>query len=298
MFDKAFAPLPMDHDSEQSDVRADLDALRRAIIMFAREHRRRPFGVLREVGVQAALKRLADQCLGSNSSVDAAVVDQGGWADRDERSGDFRIVNTDRIRLEAKIQRASGSESSNYDALADSFEQLSEPTAAGLEEGPSHDRTDLLLYKRHGVQLFRCANGPGDVVYRSLLASVLAAVEIKADPSHTAAQKHGYGRDIARLLALREFGVVGLFVVLDKSSPFYGKFDRQRPLNCINWEPTKNGATALSEILRGGSKTKLDHGAWDDIMVSRKRPRYPTYIEIFNVSAVKPQRLRYFAYRR
>lgn len=261
----------------------DVDALRRAISAFAAEHATRPFGVLREVGVQAALKRLADSKLGAYATVDALVVDE---EEREIRNGldEALVVNTDRVRLESKILSPGAKRSSVAD-------EESEKGGVGKN---SHERTDLIVYKRSGVRLVRYRNGPGDIVYRTFADSVLAAVEIKADPSHTAAQKRGYGKDIDRLLRQCSVGIQGFFVFLDKSSSFYGDFERRARLDCINWEPKPGKACSLDEILRGKSKNKADYSAWAGILVERNKPDYQ-YIEIHNITANTDRPL--YAYR-
>ena len=248
---------------------SDLDCLRKAIRDFAKEHSERPFGVLREIGVQAALKRLADQHLCSHATVDAEVVDHSGQSrNRPE------IVNTDRVRLESRILWCR-------------------EAAEEVDLKPSRDRTDLLLYKRTGIRLVR-HGGPGDIVYRSFAGDVLAAVEIKADPSHTAVQKRGYGRDIARLLKLREAGIHGFFMLLDKSSLFYGEHSEK--LNCIEWEPGLGVVSRLSDVLRCGSKSRAEYSEWDDILISNELPSV-LHIEIHNISTRDTAQRLYYAYK-
>lgn len=264
----------------------DLDALRQAILAFSAEHRQRQFGVLREVGVQAALKRLADCHLGTDTTVDATLVDEHGQSIIVPATGLETVVNTDRVRLESKILLPDGPKSSVRD----------EESGGGGKGKSGHDRTDLLLYQRRNVQLVRYRNGPGDIVYRSFSNSVLAAMEIKADPSHTSAQKKGYGKDIVRLLMLRSLGIAGFFVILDKSSPFYGHFTRRRPFNCINWEPVPGEATSLAQVLSGGAVPGANYSAWTHIMVSRDKPKKGTCIEIYNVSVEDEAKIKYYAY--
>lgn len=148
-------------------VQFDLNALRSAILAFAKEHRERPFGVLREVGVQAALKRLADEHLGKFARVDARLED-GGERPILTKEGKPCVENTDRIRLESKIL-----------LWGDPSRVADEESGRKGEDGKKDDRTDLLLYQRKDVRLVRHANGPGDIVNRSFPESVLAAVEIK-----------------------------------------------------------------------------------------------------------------------
>lgn len=261
----------------------DVDAVRRAIAAFAAEHHRRPFGALREIGVQAALKRLVDQELGDASSVDAAVVDDCNREIIGHPSKPL-AVNTDRVRLEAKIVpvRPRGARLVDESGGDDDAQQKRQ------------ERTDLIVYRRHGVRLVRYPNGPGDIVYQAFVDSVLAAVEIKADPSHTAAQKRGYGKDIARLLRQREAGIHGFFVFLDKSSSFYGEIERRPGLDCIDWEPDPGRPASLDRILRGRSRNRADYSDWSDIWISRKRPG-GEFVEIHDIVA-KPNALLH-AYR-
>ena len=85
----------------------DLCALRNAILAFANEHRSRPFGVLREIGVQAALKRLVDSCLNDHATVEATLVNEDGVSIQVQ--GKDLTVNTLRVRLESKILPSDGS---------------------------------------------------------------------------------------------------------------------------------------------------------------------------------------------
>lgn len=263
-------------------VNCDLDALRSAILAFAAEHRQRRFGVLREVGVQAALKRLVDHHLGADATVEAALVDA-----RDQPillpDGQPRTENTDRIRLESKIL-LRGDES-----------RIDDEELEG-RRGGKDDRTDLLLYRRDNVRLVMHRNGPGDIVYRSFPESVLAALEIKADPSHMSQQRQKYGSDIERLLKLRSRKVFGFFVLLDKSSPFYGHFQRRVPFKCINWEPAPGEPTSLAQILRGSNPAGIAKADWRHILVSRAEPEHREHIEIYNISVEDEAQIKYFAY--
>ena len=138
---------------------------------------------------------------------------------------------------------------------------------------------------------------PGDIVHRSFLNSVLAAVEIKAGPSRRADQKKGYVKDIARLLRLRELRIAGFFVLLDKSSAFYGNFvGRRGPSNCINWEPVVGQANTLVQIIGNMVIPGLECADWHDILVSRDKPS-KRFIEIYNVSAVNDREILYYTYR-
>ena len=243
----------------------DVAALRTAIQEFVSSHRQRPFGILREIGVQAELKRLADHHLGGRTHVLATVIDEPGGARAIE-------VETDRVRLEAKIY------------LPQEFAEDAELT---------RDRTDLLLYRAAGVSLFRHRSGPGDIVYKTLPESVSAAVEIKASPSIQLNQRIRYASDILRLLKLRNCGIAGFFLLLDKSSSLYREPDC--PLNAmagINWAPTPE-ASSLGGILNA------EDPAWADIVVSANEPpdERTKYIEIWDVSAEEGRPQRLFAYR-
>jgi hypothetical protein len=263
----------------------DVVALRHAIQSFGDEHGQRPFGVLREIGVQAALKRLADMHLAHATTVDATLVDSNQPVIANA-NGVALTVDTDRVRLESKILMP--------DADAGRAED-EEGEDRGAGKNAAHDRTDLLLYRRNGVRLVRHKSGPGDIVYRSFAADVLAAVEIKADPSHTVAQKRGYGKDIERLLKLRSFGIHGFFVLLDKSSPFYGNFHPTR--NCICWDPQPGHPTSLAELLKGSSRSRADYSAWQDILIARTAPGVP-HIEVYNLSTADKANRHYYAYWR
>lgn len=276
---------PLDSQGDPDPlVSSDLDALRAAILAFASEHRQRRFGVLREVGVQAALKRLADQHLGADGTVDAALVDA-----RDQPillpGGQPRIENTDRIRLESKI------------VLRGDQSRIDDEESEGRQGGKKgKERTDLLLYRRENVHLVRHDFGPGDIVHRSFTDSVLAALEIKADPSHMSQQRKGYGKDIERLLKLRSLGISGFFVLLDKSSPFYGHFQRRTRFKCINWQPAPGEPTSLAQILGGRDAAGDAHAAWSRIMVSRDKPADRDHIEIYNISVEDEAQIKYYAY--
>lgn len=262
-------------------MQGDLAALRSAILAFAAEHRKRRFGVLREVGVQSALKRLADHHLGANATVDATLVGRDGKAIL-LPDGRPRTENTDRIRLESKIR------------LRDHQVPIEDEESLGQKKG-ANDRTDLLLYRREKVELVLHPNGPGDIVHPTFSESVLAAMEIKADPSHMLQQRAKYGTDIERLLKLRSRSVFGFFVLLDKSSPFYGHFERRSPFRCINWEPAPGEPTSLAKIL-GVAGPAGANGAWSDIMITRAEPKHREHIEIFNISVEDEAQIKYYAY--
>lgn len=254
----------------------DLRALRAAIKAFASEHRACRFGVLREVGAQAALSHHVKEALGKHRYAKATVV--GGLGER--------AVKTERVRLESKIL-PSGSDGGS----------LNDDMRQAPRGGPSqHLRTDMILYRRKGVQLVQHANGPGDVLHRSHPEAILAAVEIKADPSRTVALRKGYGRDIARLLGHPK-GIRGFFVLLDKSSVFYGPVPAAKVDCRIQWEHADRGDTTLDRILRGNSK-RWQESEWKTIVVSRSKPEDDErFVEIYNVSVEKEEQMRYYAYR-
>lgn len=272
----------------------EIVALRKAIRLMARLHRIQPFRVLREVGVQADLKRLADRSLKRHhvdQLVQATIVDVQG-----KRETPGPIVFTDRVRLESKIRVSAADQG---------------------EGGNRHDRTDLLMYRTKGVKIFRHQNGPGDIVYRSDVGSIHAAVEIKASPSKTLEQKLAYAKDVDRLLTLRKrekCGVAaGFFVVLDKSSRLYGNEAGLQKWR-INWEPVAGAATSLEEILYGQADRPLHkprvpkkHAAeresaasnqsWKTIRVTSVRPDDRTkYVEIWDVAADPKTPNNFFAF--
>lgn len=130
----------------------------------------------------------------------------------------------------------------------------------------------------------------------------LAQNKIKADPSHSL--KKGYGKDIERLLKLRSLGIFGFLVLLDKSSSFYGHFERKSKrkrqgdgfFNCIKWEQVSGKETSLAKILAISDGAK-DFAAWSRILVSRVEPK-AAHIEIYNVSVNDESQIRYYAYSR
>lgn len=242
----------------------DIEAVRNAIRKFIERHRSRPFGILREIGVQSELKHLTDHYLVGRTHVMARLVDEPSNTTSIE-------VSTDRVRLEAKIQLPPNEES---------------------EQEFRHDRTDLILYRAEGVSLFRHPSGPGDVVYKTSPEAVLAAVEIKASPSVQSSLRVGYALDIVRLLRLRTYGIAGFFVLLDKSADLYREAGCQlKPMTGIDWLPSDNPC-ALSKIL------KVQDLQWGDVVVAREAPAAHTnYIEIWDVSGAEEKPRRLFAYR-
>lgn len=259
----------------------DLNAVRAAIAAFGKEHALRPFGVLREIGVQAALKRLIDIEI-VDSEVEATIENALKEKVLCPKSGIPLYVNTDRVRLESKIL-VPGEKGS-----------VPKEEEKGRPKG-EHDRTDLLLYRREAVRLVRYNNGAGDIVYRSFAESVLAAIEIKSDPSHTTAQKLGYANDIKRLLKLKSAGIHGFFVLLDKSSPFYGEFYRRAPLNYIRWNVAAVQPTPLRDLIYPKTAKMVAASDWDDVLISSKKPG-DSFIEIYILSA-DPYEL-YYAYKK
>ena len=232
----------------------DVNAVRSSIIEFIKEHRRRPFGVLREVGVQAALKRFMDIELDEYKYVDAKIFNNfnGGYFENN-------TVSTDRVRLEARIFRKC------------------------MEGVAGKERTDIIIYNRSNVSIFRHPNGPGDIVYCSNTDSVLAAIEIKASPSHLLDEKIKYARDIARLLSLRRHGIAGFFVVLDKSSPLYGEFFKE--LNVIDWGLDERAEKPLFDIVMNGNSKNNNKNEWPSILISKNNPGNKIKcIEIWNAS--------------
>lgn len=248
-----------------------------AIEEFAAWHRREPFAVLREVGVQAELKRLIDRRLpgGGAEHVEAELVD----VHADVAPPVNATATTQRVRLEAKIG-LSGNEDD--------------------ESEVAHDRTDLILYKRERVKLYRHRNGYGDVVHRTDPSSVSVAVEIKASPSNNVAEKRSYARDIARLLRLRRsgHGISGFFVLLDKSRALYRlEADGPWPLRPIAWTGPAGAAKRLGSIVYEQHPQAVRDEDWMDIVVSETPPAAPAgYVEIWDVAADAPQRVRLFAH--
>lgn len=248
----------------------DIQALRDAISALVDAHQNHPFGILREVGVQAELKRLTDHFLHGRTMVMATIMNKpSGIADP--------LVETDRVRLEGKIHPSK--------KLAEKSDVI-------------NTRTDLLLYRKEGVRLFRHASGYGDIVYKALFEDVLAAVEIKASPSSQKGQRISYAKDITRLLDLNSQinlsnqKIEGFFVLLDKSSQLYAQpSDPSFPAARITW-PLNEEPMSMTAVFN------VNDAAYKNIMISTVGPAEGvSSVEVWNVSAAHGQPRRLFAFR-
>lgn len=225
----------------------ELNTIRAAIVQLMAAHQQRPFGILREAGIQAELRRLIVESLDRPTTA-ATLVNLDGTPAPNLQ------VDTDRVQLEMKIGSA--------------------PLAHENLEKVLRARTDLVLLRNEIVELRRAPNGYYDIVAAIEPQFVQVAVEIKASPSHALQQKIGYARDIERLLRLKQrHAIEGFFIILDKSRLLHVEKPAQHQYLLINWAaPLDAAVVSLGDIVYQLHPQAVREGTWQDILISPVPP--------------------------
>jgi hypothetical protein len=153
-----------------------------------------PFRILREAGVTAELRCLLLADPAFRDTIPARVSARHGKSPLP-----VRTVQVASVQLEITALPASGQQPAG---------QLKTLDIAVLNSGCA----------------LTCApRGPGDVIQQIPSHDLSAAIEMKASPSNDLSAGGAYARDIKALLHLAQSaGVMGYFVLLDKSSALYG----------------------------------------------------------------------------
>jgi hypothetical protein len=169
-------------------------AIQHQIDRLMRDHIGQPFRILREAGVVAELRDLLLADPEFSSPIPATVAARRGLA-----HSQTRPVQVARVQLE-----------------------ITAIPAQGLRQGAKVKTVDIAIL--HPECSLICApRGPGDVLQQIASCELSAAIEVKASPSSDLSAGGAYARDVEALLYLaRTFGVMGYFVLLDKSSALYG----------------------------------------------------------------------------
>lgn len=278
---------------------ADLDAAVIALALqnFHADHCQHRFAVLRERGVQAALKQhldAADIALRGSHRVAAHMYDRAGnaaYAPHDRTQP--QRFDTDRMRLEVHIPEPQ-------DACAPSVSTQRKKNV------------DLALYRADApvndpVRLFNYGHGVGDVIYTCRAQDISAAIEIKASPSYNKHEAVKSGHDMAYLLRLSEQQHIPCtFIVLDKTHAFYGDWvfgtaaPKTHPKAHIRWElcpddGTPIGFQALLQASYAGSSAQILQTPFD-LLLSRHQPADRCYVTVYHLSSEDGLRPLY-AYR-
>jgi hypothetical protein len=169
-------------------------AIRHQIERLMRDHIGEPFRILREAGVVAELRGLLLAHPEFSSTIPARLLARKGKAHIQARA-----VQVARVQLEITALRASSQQ------LAAKAKTL-----------------DIAILQPE-CTLMCAPRGPGDVIQQILSGDLCAAIEVKASPSNDLSAGGAYARDVEALLHLARFeGVMGYFLLFDKSSALYG----------------------------------------------------------------------------
>jgi len=169
-------------------------SIQRQIETLLQGHIAQPFRILREAGVAAELRGLLLADPSFSSAIPAQVHPLAGKSPSLPRT-----VQVASVQLEVT-------------ALLDANHGSVEPA-----------KTLDIAILRPGCALTYTRNAPGDVIRKIHSNDLTAAIEVKASPSNDLSTGGAYAKDIAALLRLASLaGVIGYFVLLDKSSALYG----------------------------------------------------------------------------
>lgn len=139
-------------------------------------------------------------------------------------------------------------------------------------------------------------NGPGDVISWVKATDVDMCIEVKASPSVDEGQVVLYGKDIRTLLEFLECRdkanpgsqACAFFVLLDKSSDYFGQWESSSPQadRKVQWDP----CNTLGELIPQGFETKGAREARDKlnkdnkcIRLSCTPPEHAPFVEVIRL---------------
>lgn len=269
--------------------RSDEQMVRHAIAQLRQHHQAFPFAFLREYAVQAELKRYLDEALGSyDRMVDACirfVKDEKGMTHDGSKE---MVVRTDRVRMEASM--------------------CCDATWVGKSgiKKEAKKEVDIALYKSDRVvRLQNYGNGIGDIVLATHEEDVSCLIEVKASPTNDKQEAAKFGKDMAYLLCMRDRGIAGFFVFLDKTSKFYEgyRFASSKVAEqhvdwtlCHRYPAGMPYLEMLQQSFVGSNDQNLRDPSLQDLWVSQSAPAAKPYVEVFNLSTRDPQQYHYYAF--